>query len=47
MDEAGISGAPHEKARIVAGVIVHADKEILFAEAALAECLGSGLIDPE
>lgn len=41
VDEAGTSDAERENARIVAGVIVHADREIVKAETALREALSS------
>lgn len=39
MDEAGTSGSRNEKCRIVAGVIIHADKQIFLAETLLNEAL--------
>lgn len=39
-DEAGTSGAREEKARVVAAVIMHADRELPIAERLLNEALG-------
>jgi hypothetical protein len=39
MDEAGTSDAPEENARVVVGIIVHADTQLRWAEAALEEAL--------
>lgn len=41
MDEAGTSGAPHEKIRVVAALTVEADEQLTLAETAVNEALGA------